>query len=81
MPIVYCVVAYVAGFARIRGWRIGKRMARTVVDAAGPVAAGSRAGEDNGREPGDSSASDDPYSPHSSSVIAARPAAAARDTL
>lgn len=32
MPLVYFVVAYVAGFARIRGWRDGRRMARGLSD-------------------------------------------------
>ena len=34
LPALYLVVAYVAGFARIRGWRVGRRL-RTEVPADG----------------------------------------------
>ncbi len=41
MPRLYFVIAYVAGFARLRGWRDGRRMAQTIAAAGTPVAPSS----------------------------------------
>lgn len=43
MPVVYFLVAYVAGFARFRGWRDGRRMARELPGVRPPREAGTRA--------------------------------------